>query len=137
MFSDGAIDGYFLAASSPQPIIIENALNNGMVLADFDPGVIQAMCTEYGIQPYTIPSDTYSFLEKDYQSFADYTILATSDAVSEETVYKMTRAIHENLDYINLVHAALKDLDEEVMAKKVRIPLHPGAERYYREIGIL
>ena len=80
---------------------------------------------------------TYSFLEEDYESFGDYTVLASSSAVSDETVYKLTKSICENMEYMTLVHAALKDLNVEIMANKVKVPLHPGAERYYKEAGLL
>lgn len=137
MFSDGAIDGYYLAASSPSPTIMENATSKDMVFVGFSPETIEAVCESYGYEPFTIPAGTYSFQNEDYVTYTDYSILATVEDVPAEYVYKLTRSIHENLDYVTLIHAALKDLDGEAMVSKLKAPLHPGAEQYYREAGLI
>ncbi len=88
----------------------------------------------------TIPAGTYAILDKDMYTFSSYVILGCpNDVLDEELVYQMTKTMFENIAdihevsldarrYLRLEHAA-------IMADK--IPLHPGAERYYREMGVL
>ena len=64
-------------------------------------------------------------------------ILVTHDGVPEETVYQMTKQLFENLDTVKAAHAAGKAIDVAKAAENLPIPLHPGAERYYREAGVL
>ena len=63
-------------------------------------------------------------------------ILVTHDGVSDDSVYLMTKLLFENLDKLSAAHAAAKAIRLENAVKGLPIPLHPGAERYYREKGI-
>jgi TRAP transporter TAXI family solute receptor len=97
LFSSGIIDGYFYAFAAPHTIIVQNAQEREIRMIIFDPKIIDALCTSYGYEPAVIPAGTYPFLKKDYRTLTDFTILATTDKVSDETVYKMARSIHQNL----------------------------------------
>jgi TRAP-type uncharacterized transport system substrate-binding protein len=60
------------------------------------------------------------------------------EAVPEETVCKITKAIGDNLDYFYDVYQVLKVVTQERMWQVIpEVPLHPGAIRYYQEIGVL
>ncbi|MCK6430311.1 MAG: TAXI family TRAP transporter solute-binding subunit, partial [Burkholderiaceae bacterium] len=63
--------------------------------------------------------------------------LVTHDGVPADTVYTMTKALFDNLDQLIAAHAAAKAIVKADAAKDVPVPLHPGAERYYREAGLL
>jgi hypothetical protein len=54
----------------------------------------------------------------------------------EDEAYRVTRALHKNLDYLHSVHKALSKLEAADMPR-MNLPLHPGAERFYREAGLL
>lgn len=64
-------------------------------------------------------------------------ILVTSEAVSEETVYLMTKLMFENIPRLTAAHSAAATLDPAEAVQNLPIPLHPGAERYYRETGVI
>jgi uncharacterized protein len=85
----------------------------------------------------TIPAGTYDGQTEDVQTAAVGNILVTHSDVSEETAYQMTKALFENLDKMTAAHAAAKDIKLEEAAKGIPIPLHPGAERYYKEAGVM
>ena len=85
----------------------------------------------------TVPGGTYTGQDADVPTAAVTNILVTHSDVPEETVYQMTKLMFENLDTIKAAHAAGKDIDPAKAAENLPIPLHPGAERYYREAGIL
>jgi TRAP transporter TAXI family solute receptor len=63
-------------------------------------------------------------------------VLFTSKDVDEETVYRVVKAVMENLDLFRRQHPAFAKLTKESMTHRVIVPLHPGAERYFREAGI-
>jgi uncharacterized protein len=85
----------------------------------------------------TIPAGTYDGQEADVATAAVGNFLITHDGVSEETVYQMTKLLFENLDRLGAAHAAAQGIDPAKALEGMPIPLHPGAERYYREAGIL
>jgi TRAP transporter TAXI family solute receptor len=85
----------------------------------------------------TIPAGTYEGQAEDVATAAVGNILVTHDGVSEETVYQMTKLLFENLDKLSAAHAAAKAIKLDAATRGLPIPLHPGAERYYRETGIV
>lgn len=90
--------------------------------------------------PYTatvIPAGTYDGQDADVPTAAVTNILVTSDKVSDDTVYAMTKLMFENIDKLKAAHSAAAALDPAKAVQDLPIPLHPGAEKYYREIGVL
>jgi TRAP transporter TAXI family solute receptor len=85
----------------------------------------------------TIPAGTYEGQSADVATAAVGNFLVSHEGVSEETAYEMTKALFENLDKLTAAHAAAKAIKLESGATGMPIPLHPGAERYYREVGVL
>lgn len=85
----------------------------------------------------TIPAGTYTGQEADVPTASVGNILVTSEAVSEETAYQMTKLIFDNLERLKSAHAAAGNITLEGALEGLSIPLHPGAERYYREAGLI
>ncbi|MDX5359113.1 MAG: TAXI family TRAP transporter solute-binding subunit [Rhodobacterales bacterium] len=88
-------------------------------------------------KPSVIPAGTYNGQTADVPTAAVTNILVTSDKVSEETVYQMTKLMFENIAKLKAAHSAASALDPAKAVQALPIPLHPGAEKYYREIGVL
>ena len=86
--------------------------------------------------PYTIPAGTYPGQEADVQTIAQPNFLATTADVSEENVYQITKAMYENLPFLQAIHPATKAMSIESAIAGLPLPLHPGAQRYYEEVGI-
>jgi hypothetical protein len=57
--------------------------------------------------------------------------------VPEETVYQMTKLVYDNLPTLVAAHAAAKAIKADGALTGMPVPLHPGAERYFKEAGIL
>jgi len=85
----------------------------------------------------TIPAGTYEGQSGDVATATVGNFLVTHDGVSDETAYQMTRLLFENLDQLVAAHAAAKGIDPARALDGMPIPLHPGAERYYKEKGLL
>jgi hypothetical protein len=88
-------------------------------------------------QAATIPAGTYDGQDADVQTAAVQNFLVTHSEVADDVVYAMTKATFENLDDLQTAHAAAKDIKLEGAAANPPAPLHPGAERYFREAGAL
>lgn len=84
-----------------------------------------------------IPANTYEGQAASVQTVTIKNFLVTRVGVPTETVYKMTKAMYENLDQMVAAHAAAKAIKREEGPKYMPLPLHPGAEKYYREVGLI
>jgi uncharacterized protein len=85
----------------------------------------------------TIPAGTYEGQTEDVPTAAVVNFLITHEDVSEETAYQMTKLMFENLPELVAAHAAARAISLEGALNGMPVPLHPGAERFYREAGIL
>jgi TRAP transporter TAXI family solute receptor len=63
--------------------------------------------------------------------------LVTHDGVGNETVYAMTKALWTGLDQLVVAHSAANAIDLKKALEGMPVPLHPGAEKYYKEAGML
>ncbi|KRA40245.1 TAXI family TRAP transporter solute-binding subunit [Devosia sp. Root635] len=84
-----------------------------------------------------IPAGTYDGQDEDVSTAAIGNILVTHAGVSDETAYQMTKLLFENLDRLKASHSAANGIDPATALQGLSIPLHPGAERYYKEAGLL
>ncbi|AVO51394.1 TAXI family TRAP transporter solute-binding subunit [Ectopseudomonas mendocina] len=84
-----------------------------------------------------IPAGTYEGQSSDVPTATITNILVSQTSVSEELAYEMTRLLFENLDRLADSHPAARDIRLERAVSGLPIPLHPGAERFYREAGVL
>ncbi len=85
---------------------------------------------------YKIPAGTYPGQAEDVTTIAQPNFLATNADVPEENVYLITKTIYENLPFLQAIHPATKAMAIERAIAGLPVPLHPGAVRYYQEVGI-
>ncbi len=137
MLADGAIDAYGLQTLWPATAIQENAVAKDIALLPIEAAIVRDLTENYGYAPITIPTGTYDFLDEDYATFSTSTVLIVPADSSEDTAYKLTRSLVENIEYMNQVHAGLNGLTAERMMQDTGVPLHPGALKYYKEKGVL
>ncbi len=86
--------------------------------------------------PYTISAGTYPGQEKDVNTIAQPNFLAVNASVDEEHVYLLTKTMFENLPFLQSIHPATKAMALEKAMAGLPAPLHPGAARYYTEMGL-
>ena len=84
-----------------------------------------------------IPAGTYAGQEEDVSTVAVVNFLITHSDVSDETAYQMTKQLFENLPDLQAAHNAAKQIKLEGALEGMPVPLHPGAERYYKEKGLM
>lgn len=101
------------------------------------PADVVAKIGDAAYQPGTIPANTYNGQATDVATVAIQNFLVTHEGVPADTVYKMTKAMFDNLDAMVAAHGAAKAIRKEAAALTPPAPLHPGAEKYYREAGLI
>ncbi len=101
------------------------------------PADVVAKVGDAAYQAAVIPANTYTGQTADVPTAAIPNFLVTHAGVSDELAYQMTKAMYENLDTLYAAHNAAKAIKRENAVKGMPIPLHPGAEKYYREVGVM
>lgn len=86
--------------------------------------------------PGTIPAGTYNGQDADVDTVAVTNILVSHSGVSDDEAYQMTKLLFDNLDALKAAHSAANAIDP-AKAATMPVPVHPGAEKYYKEIGVL
>ncbi|MBV1867044.1 MAG: TAXI family TRAP transporter solute-binding subunit [Marinosulfonomonas sp.] len=86
--------------------------------------------------PFTIAAGTYPGQASDINTIAQPNFLAVNANVDEEHVYMLTKTMYENLPFLQAIHPATKAMAVEKAMAGLPAPLHPGAARYYTEVGL-
>jgi TRAP transporter TAXI family solute receptor len=130
------IDITLQSAGLGNPALRDLANGVDVVFVPVPPDVI-AKVGDAAYIPGKIPASTYKGQGADTPTAAIQNFLVTHEGVSTETVYTMTRSMFENLDQLAAAHSAGKSVKLEKAAVGMPIPLHPGAEKFYREKGLI
>jgi hypothetical protein len=88
-------------------------------------------------QPGVIPANTYDGQTTDVPTAIIQNLLVTRADVSDDTVYKMTKALWENLPTLTAAHSAAKAMNVETALVQSPVRYHPGAIKYYKEVGLM
>lgn len=136
---DGKIDGFFYGVGHPSANIQDPTTTCAAKLVPLTGEVVDKLVAD---NPYyakaTIPGGLYNNNPEDTETFGVLATLVTSASVPEESVYALTKAVFENFDEFKSLHPAFANLEPAKMIKDgLSAPLHPGAEKYYKEKGWL
>ena len=101
------------------------------------PADMVAKVGDAAYQTAVIPANTYTGQTQDVPTAAIPNFLVTHSGVSDELAYQMAKQMYENIDTLYAAHNAAKAIKRENAIKGMPVPLHPGAERYYREVGLV
>ena len=136
---NGTIDGMNTPAGVPVGAVTQAfaALGEEIQILSFTDEQIKQANGDYNIwTKYEIPANTYPGVDKPITTIAQPNFLAVREDISEEDVYQLTKAIYENLPFLQGIHKATKAMALEKGIAGLPVPLHPGAARYYKEVGI-
>jgi hypothetical protein len=101
------------------------------------PADVVAKVGDAAYSPGTIPANTYSGQTEAVPTAAIKNFLVTHSGMPNDVVYAMTKATFDNLETLVAAHSAAKGIVRDEAIKSLPVPLHAGAERYYREAGLL
>ena len=134
-FADKNIDAGLTVGALGIAGVVEIATLGTAELRDFEPEVIEKLCSELPYYlPFEIPADTYKGQTKPVKAMASWNVLITNDKLDTETAYQMTKALYDKKQDILNVSTRLASMAPENL-KYIQVPLHPGALKYYKEIG--
>ncbi|PAV28879.1 hypothetical protein CIL05_14735 [Virgibacillus profundi] len=137
LMADNRIDATGDAVSVPSSDIIEASTTTNLKLFSLNQKVIQAVSENLGMDAGTIEAGSYNFLKTDIDTVNTPAILIVHKDVPKEEVYQITKAIYDNFDYLGTVHEEFKNLTLENVADIGNVPLHPGAEKFFKEKGLI
>jgi TRAP transporter TAXI family solute receptor len=141
--ADGQLDAYFYAAGTPVAAMIQLDNTKGMDLYSFtDEEVMESNKAVPYYVPSSIKSGTYQGVQYDVNTLAVQGILVTSSDQPEELIYEITKALWSDTTrkLLDNGHAKGKVILLETALKGVeglKVPLHPGAEKFYKEAGLI
>ena len=138
--ADGQLDAYFYVAGTPTAAMVQLAATRGMELYSFSEEEIAAFLE---VVPYyyeaEIPAGTYEGVDYDVQTVAVGAQWVTSSDQPEQLVHDITAAMwnDNSRKLFDNGHAKGADITPDTALTGVLTPLHPGAERFYREAGLI
>ena len=133
------LDGAWIQAGLPTAAVSEMCATAGGKLISLDGALIEKLTSEYSwYNDDVIPAGTYDGQTEDVRTTSITITLIVDESVPEDIVYNMAKVMWENIDQLRSSHNALKNASLEGAVKNLAdLPLHPGAEKYYREKGVL
>lgn len=135
---NGTLDACFVTAGVPNAALQELAFTAGLILIPVNGAEADSICKKYSFYTKTvIPAGTYKGTDVDTDALAIKATLAVSESLDEETVYQMTKALFDNLEELGSAHAKGKEVSVKAAVTGISVPFHPGAMRYFKEVGAL
>ncbi|AWI85115.1 C4-dicarboxylate ABC transporter substrate-binding protein [Alloyangia pacifica] len=136
---DNNIDAMVYTVGHPSGSIQEATTACDSVLVDVEGEAVDELVADNPFyRTATIPGGMYRGNDEDTHTFGVGATFVTSEDVPEEVVYQVVKAIFDNMDQFRGLHPAFANLDPKEMATAgLSAPLHAGAERYFREAGLI
>lgn len=135
---DGNLDAFFAIGGVPTVSIQDLAQGHPVRIVPLEGAGVDKVLKE---QPYyakvTLAGGTYNGQDTDVTSMAVRAVLSTHEKMSTDVIYEVTKAIYENSKTLAKVHVQGRNVKLETALQSISIPLHPGAEKYYKEKGLL
>lgn len=136
---DGNIDAFFYTVGHPSGAIKEATTSCDSVLVNVDNAATKKLIDD---NPYyrkaVIPGGMYRGSDDDVTTFGVAATFVSSTDVPDDVVYAVVKAVFENFDSFKRLHPAFGNLDRSEMVTDANsAPLHPGAEKYYKEAGLI
>lgn len=136
---DNKIDAFVYVVGHPNGSIKEATTSCDAKLIPATGAAIDKLVAD---NPYyaksIVPGGMYRGTDSDVNSFGVAATLVSSTKVSDDAVYALVKAVFENFHVFTRLHPSFANLKKEDMVKAgISIPLHPGAEKYYKEVGLI
>lgn len=138
MVKDNHVAGMLVLTLVPAPVYTELSISTPIDILSIPEDMLKkVLAYNGGYIPKLIPANTYKGVDHPAKSFGTMGSFIVRRDLPEKVVYDMTKALIENLQELGEVHASLKGLTPEFGVTNIGIPFHPGAEKYYKEKGLI
>ena len=133
---DGNVDAVFITAGYPTAAVQDLAFQKKVNLLSFDTDKADALIKKYPFYAkQTVKANTYPGQTQDIQTVAVKAMLVVPESLSADLVYEITKAIYANTERLKAAHKLGEGITKESALEGMPIPLHPGAEKYFKENG--
>ncbi|MCL6612013.1 MAG: TAXI family TRAP transporter solute-binding subunit [Peptococcaceae bacterium] len=138
LLKNGQSDGAFISAGVPNSAIMDLSNSTSVRLLPLEKDMVDKICKEMPwYYPTVIKANTYKGQTEDVLTVAQANLLVTRADLPEDLIYQLTKAIFENQKDLVNAHSAAKDITKENALKGLMgVPVHPGAAKYFKEIGL-
>lgn len=138
MMKDGHADVFTLGTAAPSSAVMDLANARDIALVPVDDATMKGMRDmNPAYNKLTIKAGTYPGQDKDVPAIGYFTHVIVACDLPENTVYTMVKTMAENIDSMAAVSSSMANLTPKVMATEMGVPLHPGAAKYYKEVGAM
>jgi TRAP transporter TAXI family solute receptor len=138
LLRDGNADAFTLGTTIPAGAVMDLISARQVTFVPIEGELFDKMKEiNPGYTALTIPAGTYPGQEADVPTIGYATHLIARCDLDEDLIYGMLRSLHENLGDLEAITSAMRGLTPDAMAEDIGVPLHPGAERFYREQGVI
>jgi len=135
----GEADAIFFAGGAPIELVRSMLANGKAALVPIDgAGRKRLIAEDTGLTAEAIPADAYPGMRKPVETVGVHAVLIVNDQASTDLVYEMTRALFNpaNRALLDDAHPSARFIRLDGATKVVPAPLHPGAQRFFREMGM-
>lgn len=136
---DNQIDAFISILGNPNASIKEATTScKAKLVSVTGPKIDELVKTTPYYAPTVIPANLYPNNEQDIKTFGVLSVVFTDKRMTDEQAYQITKAVFENFDTFKRLHPAFSTLKKSQMIKDgISVPLHSGAIRYYKEVGLM
>lgn len=137
-FKDKLIDGFIVTAGIPNSAVMDISAQYSVKILAISEDMVAKLSQKHPfLTPFTIPAGIYKNQTEPIKTVAVQATLIVSSEVEDDVVYNITKALFENQADLAKANAKGKELSLQAAVKGMSVPLHPGAEKYYKEKGII
>ncbi|MDR2537854.1 MAG: TAXI family TRAP transporter solute-binding subunit [Treponema sp.] len=135
---DNKIDAFFCVAGAPTTAIVDLAIGKPISILEVDDEHAAAIIAKYPFYTqFPIPAGSYNGVQNEVKTLAVKATFIVSKNLTEDTVYQLTKNLIESKEEITAAHAKGAELSADYAVSGISVPFHPGAEKYFREIGAI
>jgi len=135
---DGNIDVGIVTLGTPAPALMDLATQRDILFLDIEPAVAEKINKDFPAYfPRTIVAGTYKGQDKPHHTLAWMGIFVVHQDMSEKLAYDILSAVFDHKDEPDKIHAQFKNITLENAVKGMPVPLHPGAQKFFKEKGMI
>ena len=135
--ADNHIDAALTVGAMGIAGVVEMATLGIVEFVDLPDDLIQKVQAELPyMNPFTIPANTYKDQTKDVKTFGSWNVLIINQDVKDDLAYELAKALFDNKKDLTVVSPRMESMSTDNL-KYIQIPLHPGAEKYFKEVGAI
>lgn len=135
---DGNIDVGIVTLGTPAPTLIDLATQFDIVFLDIDPVTADKINKDFPAYfPTAIPAGTYKGQNNPHHTLSWMGLFVVHQDMSDKLAYDILKAVFDHKDELYAIHAQFKGITVENAVKGMPIPFHPGAEKFFKEKGLI